>query len=135
MGKYPKVCGTLHKASDTLMPSPIQERGIIMKQVYERIRQVIDNDETADQVIELLEEEWQKRRQHRVECIAAAKERGVQFGRPPMIPPDTFPEIYHSQRAKEITVGKAAEALGVCTKTYRKMARQYEEQLQNQNDE
>ena len=76
----------------------------------------------ADIVLQLLsyvaqtEREFIKQRQS--EGIAAAKARGVKFGREPMKRPDTFLEIKESWKQNDISARKAARALGVTHKTF-----------------
>ena len=47
-------------------------------------------------------------RQRQAEGIAAAKARGVKFGRPPRPLPENFYEIYNQWREKKLTLEKAA---------------------------
>ena len=47
-------------------------------------------------------------RQRQAEGIAAAKKRGVRFGRPEIILPDNFDEVFALWNKKEITVREAA---------------------------
>lgn len=49
-------------------------------------------------------------RQRQAEGIAAAKAKGVKFGRPPRPLPDNFPEVYRAWRSKEMTLSQAAGA-------------------------
>lgn len=49
-------------------------------------------------------------RQRQAEGIAAAKARGVRFGRPPLPLPDNFHEVYKAWRAKRLTLKQAAMA-------------------------
>lgn len=65
-------------------------------------------------------------RQRQAEGIAAAKAKGVQFGRPPLPLPDNFDEIRQSWRMREISMREAAEACGLCPKTFYSKAVQYE---------
>ncbi len=48
-------------------------------------------------------------RQRQAEGIAAAKARGVRFGRPPFPLPDNFYEVHKAWRDREITLKEAAE--------------------------
>lgn len=67
----------------------------------------------ADLVLQLLsfvaENERINIRQRQSEGIAAAKKRGVRFGRPPMEVPDNFNENYELWKAKKITAKEAAD--------------------------
>ena len=49
-------------------------------------------------------------RQRQAEGIAAAKARGVRFGRPPLPLPENFQEVYRAWRGKQITLKQAAQA-------------------------
>ena len=67
----------------------------------------------ADLVLQLLsfvaENERINIRQRQAEGIAAAKQRGVRFGRPPIPVPDNFEENYRLWKDKKITAKQAAE--------------------------
>lgn len=49
-------------------------------------------------------------RQRQAEGIAAAKIKGVKFGRPPLPLPDNFTKIYKAWKAKTLTLKEAAAA-------------------------
>ena len=49
-------------------------------------------------------------RQRQAEGIAAAKAKGVKFGRPPLPLPDNFYEVHKAWRAKKITLKQVATA-------------------------
>lgn len=76
----------------------------------------------ADLVLQILsfvaqsERESIKKRQ--AEGIAAAKARGVRFGRPPRPLPDNFYEIHTAWRNKKIVLRQAAEACGMPEGTF-----------------
>lgn len=65
-------------------------------------------------------------RQRQAEGIAAAKARGVKFGRPPLPYPDNFPEVHQDWRRKKITLEQAAEACGMPVGTFYAKARKVE---------
>lgn len=84
----------------------------------------------ADIVLQLLsyvaqtEREFNQQRQ--AEGIAAAKSRGVQFGRRRIDRPEMYPEIKKAWEAGELTAGQAADALGVSRTTFFKWVRSEE---------
>lgn len=65
-------------------------------------------------------------RQRQAEGIAAAKAKGVKFGRPSLPYPDNFREIHCDWRKKKITLRQAAEACGMPAGTFYAKARKYE---------
>lgn len=65
-------------------------------------------------------------RQRQAEGIAAAKARGVKFGRPAIPYPDNFREIHRDWRKKKITLRQAAEACGMTVGTFYGKARKFE---------
>ena len=71
----------------------------------------------ADLVLQLLsfvaENERMNIRQRQAEGIAAAKKRGVKFGRPPIPKPDNFDEMYKLWKDKKITAQAAADKCGI----------------------
>lgn len=76
----------------------------------------------SDIVLQLLsfvaENERANIRQRQSEGIAAAKARGVRFGRPPIPLPDNFHELHTAWRSKKITLRQAAEACGMSANTF-----------------
>lgn len=65
-------------------------------------------------------------RQRQAEGIAAAKARGVKFGRPEIIVPDNFYEIYKKWRRKEVSVKEAAKACNLAKSTFFDKVRELE---------
>jgi len=65
-------------------------------------------------------------RQRQAEGIAAAKLRGIRFGRPPAALPDNFYDVYQMWKAKEISVEKAASKCGMPRSTFFYRAKTYE---------
>ena len=76
----------------------------------------------ADLVLQILsyvaqqEREFIKQRQ--AEGIAAAKERGVRFGKSPMERPATFLDVLEAWKRKEISAREAGRRLGVTHPTF-----------------
>ena len=66
-------------------------------------------------------------RQRQAEGIAAAKARGVKFGRPPLPLPENFHEIHKAWRAKKLTLKEAASACSMPVGTFYGKARKLKE--------
>ena len=83
----------------------------------------------ADLVLQLLsyvaQAERESIRQRQAEGIAAARQRGVRFGRPSMVVPDAFDETYTRWLAGEITSRKAGELLGTSQTTFLNWVRRH----------
>ncbi|MCM1049942.1 MAG: recombinase family protein [Clostridiales bacterium] len=65
-------------------------------------------------------------RQRQAEGIAAAKARGVKFGRPAIPYPENFAEIHRDWRDKKMTLRQAAAACGMPVGTFYGKARKFE---------
>ncbi len=65
-------------------------------------------------------------RQRQAEGIAAAKAKGVRFGRPPLPLPDNFYEVHKEWRGKKLTLCEAAKACGFPPGTFYAKARKLE---------
>lgn len=65
-------------------------------------------------------------RQRQAEGIAAAKARGVKFGRPLVPLPDNFYEVHKQWRDKKLTLRQAAKACGLAESTFFDKARAFE---------
>ncbi len=84
----------------------------------------------SDVVLALLsyvaENERTNIKQRQAEGIAAAKARGVKFGRPPLPIPENFYQMHKAWRAGKITIEEAAKACNMCPKTFYSKAVKYE---------
>lgn len=84
----------------------------------------------ADIVLQLLsyvaQSEREAIRQRQAEGIAAAKIRGVKFGRPALSLPDNFAEVYTQWKQKKINSREAAVRLEVSQPTFLKWVGNYE---------
>lgn len=84
----------------------------------------------SDIVLQVLsfvaENERSNIRQRQAEGIAAAKARGVRFGRPPVPLPDNFSEVHRAWRDKKITLRQAAKTCGMPEGTFYAKAVRYE---------
>lgn len=67
-------------------------------------------------------------KQRQAEGIAAAKEKGIRFGRPPTPLPEDFYKVYKRWKGKEITGTKAAQICGMPLSTFRYKAEIYEKE-------
>lgn len=84
----------------------------------------------SDIVLQVLsfaaENERQNIRQRQAEGIAAAKARGIRFGRPPKPLPPNFYAVYHRLKAGQLRQCDAARACNMPLTTFRYRLRQYE---------
>ena len=87
----------------------------------------------SDIVLQVLsfvaENERNNIRQRQAEGIAAAKAKGVKFGRPPKPLPHNFHEIHRAWRAKKMTLKQAAKACNMAVGTFYDKARKIEKTL------
>lgn len=76
----------------------------------------------ADLVLQILsyvaQTERENIRQRQMEGIAAAKRKGVKFGRPALPLPDNFDEVHKAWRDKKLTLKQAAKACGMPEGTF-----------------
>ena len=76
----------------------------------------------ADLVLQIFSYVAQKERENikrrQAEGIAAAKKRGVKFGRKPILKPDNFPEVIKEWQEGKLSGRKAAKKLGVSHTTF-----------------
>ena len=92
----------------------------------------------SDVVLQVLsfvaENERTNIRQRQAERIAAAKARGVRFGRPPRPLPENYHSAYRRWNAEEITGTAAAKECGMPLSTFRYRAKTYETSGQRNDD-
>lgn len=84
----------------------------------------------ADLVLQILsfvaENERANIRQRQAEGIAAAKARGVKFGRPPVALPENFYAVHQAWRGGKLPLREAAQKCGMPVSTFYAKARQFE---------
>lgn len=84
----------------------------------------------ADLVLQILsfvaQSERENIRKRQQEGIAAAKAKGVKFGRPPLPLPENFHEVHQVWRNKKMPLRQAAEACGMPEGTFYEKARKFE---------
>lgn len=84
----------------------------------------------SDIVLQVLsfvaENERSNIRQRQAEGIAAAKARGVKFGRPAIPLPDNFCQVHQAWRGKQLTLNQAADACAMPVSTFYYKAVQWE---------
>ena len=85
----------------------------------------------ADLVLQILsfvaQSERENIRKRQEQGIAAAKARGVRFGRPPRPLPENYPSAYHRWKAGAITGTATAKECGMPLSTFRYRAERFEE--------
>lgn len=64
-------------------------------------------------------------KQRQAEGIAAAKARGMKFGRPPKPLPDNFYDVYKAWKNKKLTMKQAAKACGMATTAFFDKAKRF----------
>ena len=84
----------------------------------------------ADLVLQILsfvaENERVNIRQRQAEGIAAAKARGVKFGRPPVALPENFYAVHQAWRGGKLPLREAAQKCGMPVSTFYAKARRFE---------
>ena len=84
----------------------------------------------SDLILQVLsfvaQQEREKTLRRQAEGIAAAKAKGVQFGRPPAPLPSNFYEVYRQWMEKAINLDQAAAECGMARSTFFYRARAYE---------
>lgn len=87
----------------------------------------------ADLVLQILsfvaQTERENIRKRQAEGIAAAKARGVRFGRPPVPLPQNFCQVHRDWRNKKMTLQQAADACEMPVGTFYAKARKLEEEI------
>ena len=131
--QYKKLLRKMKK-DDLLYIKSIDRLGRNYEEILQQWR-IITKDKGVDIVLSdivlqvlsfVAENERTNIRQRQTEGIAAAKARGVRFGRPPRPLPDNFHAVYQRWRAGKITGTAAAKECGMPLATFRYRAEIYE---------
>ena len=117
------------KKDDLLYIKSIDRLGRNYAEILEQWR-LLTQIKGADIVLQVLsfvaENERTNIRQRQAEGIAAAKSKGVRFGRPPSPLPENFYSVYQKWRSGKMTGTDAAKACGMPLSTFRYRAKIYE---------
>jgi DNA invertase Pin-like site-specific DNA recombinase len=104
----------------------------MLAEALDRIREIIGDQAKTEQVIQIIQaaeqEERETRTQRQMNGIEAARQRGVQFGRPQMDYPRNFAKICLKQRDGLLTVSEASQLLNVSRQQFYRLRSRYEEQ-------
>ena len=117
------------KKDDLLYIKSIDRLGRNYAEILEQWR-LLTQTKGADIVLQVLsfvaENERTTIRQRQAEGIAAAKSKGVRFGRPPSPLPENFHSVYQKWRSGKMTGTEAAQQCGMPLSTFRYRAKIYE---------
>ena len=83
------------------------------------------DSETMRMVEELVLQEQKRQRQRQAEGIAAAKARGVRFGRPAAQLPPNFPDIVEEWENKRMSTKTALRLCNMSEATFLRKAREF----------
>ena len=137
---YQRLVRRLH-TGDTVVIKSIDRLGRNYDEILEEWRRLTKNscahlvvldaaEEAGDTVLQLLSYvahiERDNIRQRQAEGIAAARARGVRFGRPRIERPDAFETVRGLYSSGGLTCAEAAEACGVSESTFRRWIRALE---------
>ncbi|MCI9576260.1 MAG: hypothetical protein HFJ84_06300 [Clostridiales bacterium] len=110
----------------------------MLAEKLKQIEVIIDDKEKYDQVVILIQEMEEVERDYRAkrqaDGIAAARERGVKFGRPQKPLPRNFKKIYECYQKDIITVAEAATCLQTSPVSFKRMIERYEQILKQKSN-
>ena len=96
----------------------------MLKETESKIRALLQNDELADEILNLIRQDEADRHADLVrrqsEGLKLARERGVRLGRPPAKRPRKFASVYAMYSAGEISARSAAHMLHVSPGTFKR---------------
>ena len=129
--QYKKLVKKL-KPGDLLYIKSIDRLGRNYGEILEQWR-ILTKEKGIDIVVLdmsfVAENERTNIRQRQAEGIAAAKAKGIRFGRPPLPLPENFHENYQRWKSGEITCTTAARVCGLPLSTFRDKAAVYEKAI------
>lgn len=100
--------------------------------LYQKIFDIVQDQQKAEAILQLLQQEQADQKQQKAklqaEGIAAAKERGVKFGRPQKPVPKNFEKVYRLYRSGALTVGEAIATMGISRASFHRLVKRYEQQ-------
>jgi len=103
----------------------------MLPDVKSRIQDIIGDQLKAEAVMTVIREEELRekevRSQRQTDGIEAAKQRGVQFGRPLMEFPKNFSKIYKKQREGALTITEASRALNISRQQFYRLRKRFED--------
>ncbi len=101
----------------------------MLAEKLKQIETIIDDPEKYHQVVtvmyEILELHKSIKAQKQADGIAAAKQRGVRFGRPPKPLPKKFKSVYDRYERGHLTATEAAVCLDTNRVTFKRMVERY----------
>ncbi|MCI9576201.1 MAG: hypothetical protein HFJ84_05985 [Clostridiales bacterium] len=104
----------------------------LIEEKLKQIELVIDDSEKYQQVLTIIYEIEALLKSHKAkrqaDGIAAAKERGVKFGRPQKPLPRKFKKIYECYQLGLITAAEAATCLETNRVSFKRMVERYEQE-------
>ena len=104
----------------------------LIEEKLKQIELVIDDSEKYQQVLAIIYEMDAVLKSHKAkqqaDGIAAAKERGVKFGRPQKPLPRKFKKIYECYQLGLITASEAASCLETNRVSFKRMVERYEQE-------
>ncbi len=103
---------------------------MIANEKIEEIKRIIDDEEKANQVLKILQENEMIQKefhaQQQAKGIAEAKARGVKFGRPPHPFPKNFKNIYEGYQQGLLNLTQSAACLNINRVSFKRMVERYE---------
>ena len=115
---------------------------MVIELIEEKLKQielVIDDSDKYQQVLAIIKEIEVELKSHKAkrqaDGIAAAKERGVKFGRPQKTLPRKFKKIYECYQLGLITATEAASCLETNRVSFKRMVERYEQEQRTGSEE